>query len=508
LGEGLCVSEPANRVYTLDLSLNAGIGDLGAASLAADLALHGCKGALLLRSVNLSAAGVATLAAAAKNLVELDCAHSEPCPDSLAALCEALGTASCIVALDLSSVIARQLPGFEDEGVTRLCPDGLTRAVTTMMAFKPARLQRLGLAGNKLGASGAQTIVNAIGQGAFSLTELNLDANCIGSSWRSTEMRSLSELLTLRRASAPELVGVTVRGLRVLEACDNLLDDAALALLAEGVRQSFALEILRLARNDVRDRGACCLADALVEQRVMLARPSRLDFRGCGLLELQLSMNPIGDTGLETIAEASCKVPSLEAPFGPWGLHVLAVAGHAASSRGIAALGQAVRLRRGLLERIHKAISGPSPPEQGGGDPPRLLRIDVLEAPSREDVLLEEHLLRSWEEHFGPSVDLEPSAHGAVDEVAALCLEADMRRIAAEREEARAALGASASATHMTFQEDPTMEESTPEDLNGGSWWNGVTSLLSNESAPDGLDEFWETDEPVTDQLSRRGSML
>eukprot|EP00928_Gymnodinium_smaydae_P088284 TRINITY_DN72398_c0_g1_i1.p1 TRINITY_DN72398_c0_g1~~TRINITY_DN72398_c0_g1_i1.p1 ORF type:complete len:336 (-),score=101.98 TRINITY_DN72398_c0_g1_i1:254-1261(-) len=302
-------------------------------------------------------------------------------------------------------------------------------------------------------------------------------------------------------------------GLRVLGVAGNGLGDAAVALLAEGLRRSAALEVLGLARNAIGDHGCALLSEALREQRAMLkaeasepagagadgdvgAEAKDLGLAGgcprrpSGLAELDLSENPLGDAGLEALAEAACEVPRLDAPAGPWGLARLAVAGHRGTSRGVAALRQAAGARLGLLDLLVKAILAAEPPASGGGAPPTLLRVDLLGEPSAEEVRAENNLFRHWEEHFGvPAADDTAPADISLDEA--------LRLMVGEGEETPQDIK-EVSMVHLPNGEDPEMVEAVPQ---RDTWWPELPVFGADE--PDALDSFWENDEPATEQIKR-----
>lgn len=398
------VVSAACRVYSLDLSQNAGVGDLGAAILAAELKTRRCRGSLHLRGVGLSSAGFAALAAATAYLECLDLAHNQSvCPVGLTALCDGLCVGGMLQVLDLSYIL-KKTPAEVDDFSSKLSPDRIIQILTVALRHPGIRLRRLAVAGNSLDGERMQLLAEALAEGGSQLAELNLDTNCLGATWMGDEVNDLVRALCLKRPCSPSawLAGAEpYDGVRILELCDNGLGDDAVVLIAEGLRQALALEVLRLARNSVGDRGAAALAAALAAQRDLLAEvPSGGSCgraRRRGVLELQLSTNLVSDGGLEALAGTASTAPS--ARRGPWGLEELQLEGHLGSGKGLAAVVRAVGARVALVRALLGELS--AGPVGGGGAaagglPPRLLRTDLLPPPGAEEAYLEASLADRW----------------------------------------------------------------------------------------------------------------
>lgn len=494
--------------YMLDLSLND-IGDRGASALAAALAPRECFAQVRLRNACVGSGGIAALAVAGPYLMELDLSGNAVCSVGLEALCAGLiRRAPALHTLDLSHIIvqpclgrdasnsssASPYPHAEDTPETDFLSERLAQLLIPVLKCSETRLRRLGLAGNGLDGQAAQRLLEALLRGGSSLNELDLDSNHIGATWKGTELRPLVELLEVRQPKD---------GLKVLRLCDNALDDFAAALLAEGVRRGVALETLTLTRNVIGDRGAASLADALKAQRLRLAELDLdlSDALNCrGVQQLRLDLNPIGDVGLEALAESASTVPTLDAPQGPWGLTELWIAGHHASARGLAALRQAVTARQGLLTLLLKSLSGAEPPKVGAGPPPPMLRVDELQPPSFEDAAVEAHVARHWEEHLEK---LDGGNCSGSTETIVVDLDEELRAFASECEASARSKERHVFMAHLPCSEDPELEAEVPEgcDESGMDWWARVRArsvgALSGyqDNAPDALDAFWGTDE-------------
>lgn len=502
--------------YTLDLSRNPGVGDAGAAALAIELKTQGCLGSLFLEGSGLCSAGFASLAVAADCLVQLDLSgNSATSAVELAALLGCLSVAPSLESLGLSDVLEcpATAAGPEPPPGGELSPEKLAEMLAGALRRQESRLQRLALAGNKLDGRSLQLLLEAARQGGGRLKELDLDRNCMGASWKGAELRSLIELLTRREPGPPRAPAEESHwGLRTCSLCGNGLDDAAAALLAEGLRQSVGLEVLRLSGNAIRDRGAECLADALKDQRALVAslqEPLRRNTsdgdlgsadavpRCSGVAELQIARNALGDGGLEALAVAASSVPSLDAPWGPWGLAVMDIEGNAAGSRGQAALRQAQRARVQLLQQLLRALSGQRPPSEGGGAPPPLLRVGGLPAPDAEEVALEVSLARHWAEHYGPAA--WPAGRGECGEGEEFSLEQELRMAVADREAQQVVQPV--DTVHVKTSEAPDLVTVNAEKCGDSPSWLsrfGFKSLFTDPNAPDALDEWYNEEEPAS----------
>lgn len=311
-------------------------------------------------------------------------------------------------------------------------------------------------------------------------------------------MRSLADMLPEARGRSIVEGAQQNQGLKRLVLCDNCLDDAAVVLLADGLRQSMSLQALSLARNSIRDRGISCLADALKEQRTLLSQSD-----GVGVLELDISSNPVGNIGLEALAEVatsewgSIEVQFVQAARGPWGLTQLRIKDHCATACGRAAIQQAVKARVDLVQMLLRVLSGHDPPKDGGSHPPKLLRVDEVDEPVYNDVMAEASLARHWEEHFGCKQDVaiaSDSQHWR--------LEDELRALQDEREDRDQSK--TVYMTHLPSSEDPQMIEEVPEDRARRDSWlpdiGNITSWFVDEHAPDALDKFWADEETATPQ--------
>lgn len=522
-GSILPEAEPPKRhgPYALDLSLNPGIGDAGAAALAIELKTQGCLGSLMLEGAGLCSAGFASLAVAADSLAQLDLSKNNAASAmEMAALFAALGSAPSLEALGLSDILPRAPQESAPAG--SLSPDGFAELLAGTLRCPYSRIRRLAIAGNGLSGRSAQLILEAMRQGGGRIEELDLDRNSLGASWKGTESRALVELMAWRGQGLMKApTQVDYWGMRTCCLSGNSLDDAAAALLAEGLRQSAALEVLRLSRNSIRDRGMECLADAVKDQRAMLsglqeplrqsaellagsgdAAEARQVPRCPGLLELQLGRNPVGDRGLEALAEAVSSAPQLDAPWGPWGLVELGVEGHGGSSRGLRALQQAQKDRVHLMQQLVRAISGQCPPKEGGGAPPMLLRVAGLPGVEPEDEALEADLARHWAEHYGLAAWPTRGARATSSENEEFSLEQEVRMAVAEREAKNVVQPV--DSVEVATCDAPGLVTVVAPDKNSDSpsWfarlgfkapWGGA-----DPNAPDALDDWYNDEEPTS----------
>jgi len=423
----------------------------------------------------------------------------------LSAFFDALSAATNLRALDLSDILKSESNVSPRDLSSEELADFLSRA----LQGGASKLQRLALAGNGLQGRGVQLVAEAISGPSGRLEELNLDRNQLGDFWKSAELRSLAELFAWHVRAAPEVameVPEPFHGLRSCLLCGNNLDDAAVALLAEGLRQSVGLQVLGFAQNAIRDRGIVCLAEALKQQRELLAQLQEQDSgnpeqvhgapRRCGVIKLDLRDNPMGDVGLEALAEVSTSFkPDQKTLWGPWGLVDLQLSGHQGTNRGTAAIGQAVQARKGLVRMLLQELSGLEAARDGGGAPPMLLRVDEVPSPDPEDMATEASLARYWVESFGAAAwtvcEEEEESRG-------LSLEEELRAVVAEREgEKNGRIVASAD---LATTEDPEMVAELPEGHQEGSPSGFFTRLSAgklfkpDENAPDALNDWYDDD--------------
>jgi hypothetical protein len=356
-------------------------------------------------------------------------------------------------------------------------------------------LKNLHLAGNSLDSASVYVLTQALRDGGRQLCELDLSDNRIGIVWKGAEMRSLADLLL--PATSVEGNGKH-QGLRRLDLADNSLDDAAIVLLADGLRQSQDLQALSLARNSIKDRGMSCLADALREQRDLLS-----ESHGVGVLELDVSSNPLGNSGLEALAEVCTSASSSSQPNelgkGPWGLTRLRIENHCASNEGRAAIYRAVKARTDLVQGLLRMLSGHNPPKEGRPQPPKLLRVDEVDEPAYNDLIAETSLARHWEEHFGTSVVSEPNSP-------VWHLQDELRAVEDEHDELQALKESDVYMAHLPSAEDPHMVEEAPT-ARRNSWLpvdlpdlGNISSWFADEDAPDALDKFWADEDTVMPQ--------
>jgi len=503
--QGAAQSKP----YCLDLSQNVSIGDAGAAALAKELKKQGCLGSLLLRDCGITPTGFASLAAAANYYVQLDLAKNQASNAAeLNAFFSSLITATNLRALDLSDILKAESKMTPKD----LSPEQLADFISHSLQGGASKLQRLSLAGNGLKGRGLQLIADAAHGPSGRLEELNLERNRLGDSWKSAEIRSLAELFAWHVPAPAEAVEAPqpFHGLRRCFLCGNNLDDAAAALLAEGLRQSVGLEVLGFAKNAIRDRGIVCLAEALKQQRELLTQlqePLRQESgnpeqvhgapRRCGVIKLDVRDNPVGDEGLEALAEVCTSFkPDQQTLWGPWGLVDLQLNGHQGTCRGAAAIGQAVQARVGLVRMLLQELASSQATREGGGAPPMLLRVDELPPPDPEDVATEASLARYWVESFGDAAwtaSDEDEKHGG------LSLEEELRALAAERFAEKK--GRNVASADLTTSEDPEMVAEVPDDHEDGSPAAGFLGRLGagklfkpDETAPDALDDWYNDD--------------
>jgi hypothetical protein len=132
--------------------------------------------------------------------------------------------------------------------------------------------------------------------------------------------------------------------------------------LAEGLQSSAALSELLLAHNNINDKGAGYLAEALKAQRfgtfVPVAQSSGEP--GC-LTLLDLSRNPLGNLGAEALAQAASVAAEdrLARTFqAPWGLEQLKLQDTRVGNRGRSALCSAIAARAALLDRSLQSLKG------------------------------------------------------------------------------------------------------------------------------------------------------
>jgi len=497
--------------YALDLSLNSGLGDAGAAALAIELKTQGCLGSLVLEGVGLCSAGFASLAVAADSLARLDLSRNAASSAmELAALFTALGAAPSLESLSFSDVMPPRTAGHEAAG--SVSPDGFAELLAGALRCQESRIRHLAIAGNGLSGRSVQLVLEAARQGGGSLEHLDLDRNALGASWKGAESRSLVELITWHEqepAKAP--AEPAYWGLRSCSLAGNGLDDAAAALLAEGIRCSASLEVLRLSRNTIRDRGVECLADALKDQRAFLAElqeplrrstspltccgdlaEARTVPRCSGVVELQLSRNPIGDRGLEALAEAASAAAEPSAPWGPWGLAELGVEGHGAGNKGQGALREAQKARVQLIQQLLRAISGQCPPTEGGGAPPTLLRVSGLPPLETDEVLLEADLARHWAEHYGLAAWPAQGENNGDEEFR---LEQEVRMAVAEREEKN--IVPPVDSVEVATREAPGLVTVVADECAESPSWLTRLGLRRDPNAPDALDDWYNEEEPA-----------
>lgn len=282
-----------------------------------------------------------------------------------------------------------------------------------------------------------------------------------------------------------------------------------MALLAEGLRQSVGLEVLGFAHNAIRDRGIVLLAEALKQQRELIERlqePLRQESGNpeqvhgaptrCGVIKLDLRDNPIGDVGLEALAEVCTSFkPDQKTLWGPWGLVDLQLGGHQAKSRGAAAMGQAMAARTGLVRMLLQELSGLQAAREGGGTPPKLLRVDEFPPLDPADLATEASLARYWEETFGAAAS---NASKEEEKREGISLDEEIRAVVAERDGKRK--DRTVNTADMAKSEDPEMLAEMPEDQQGGSpagFFSRVATgklFTPDETAPDALDDWYNDD--------------
>lgn len=248
-GAMLLAAAPVSRRFrNLDISDN-GLGDAGLAGLLGAPHLAALRG-LSVAGNKVTSAGAALLSGAMPQLAELDISDN-PLDDSGA---EAL--ASALARMRISTLRARNC-GFTGEGVVALLRAGA------------GRLQHVDLGRNPLRAKGVEALARA--RELSSVERLDLSETECGAGGG----RALTE--------SPNL-----SCLRYLELNSNQLGDEGARALADGARAFPRLESLSLADNRLGVRAAAALAASPIAAHLSM---------------LDLSYNPLGDAGIEAVAQ-------------------------------------------------------------------------------------------------------------------------------------------------------------------------------------------------------------
>ncbi|XP_030639265.1 NACHT, LRR and PYD domains-containing protein 3-like [Chanos chanos] len=276
------LSSNSSSLRELDLSKNK-IQDSGVQFLASQLKNPQCKlETLRLSDCSITGDGYADLASALKSnpshLVELDLRGNDPGPSGVKLLSDLLKDPACkLERLKLNN------SSITEEGC-----DALISALTS----NPSHLIELNLSGNKLGDSGVKHISALLENLNCKLERLELsDCSITGEGY--------SALASALKSNPSHLVELDLRGndpgdsgAKLLSDFYNLLNDP-----------KCKLKTLRLNDSSITEEGCAALTSALT------SNPSHL-------IELNLSGNKLGDSGVKQISvlleNPHCKLLRLE----------------------------------------------------------------------------------------------------------------------------------------------------------------------------------------------------
>ncbi|GCA61974.1 hypothetical protein KIPB_000309 [Kipferlia bialata] len=260
-----------------------------------------------------------------KKLLTLDLDNNFIKGASAAALCEALTSFS------FAGQLCLQNNSIGDEGAVALAK--------RLVGDRP-EITEIALASNKIGPVGMSALAGVLPT-LTNLVSVDLGSNSIGPEGAAALIEVLPSLTKLRRIDlssndiGPDGVTSLCRAvsslprLRELDLHSNGMDDEGATRLAKGLPKMKALREIYLFSSRISDEGAVAIANALEKTptlRVLELNSNRMmdtgaaalaqALPGSGLIQLSLSANSIGESGLAELEAAALQMPNLNLEVG------------------------------------------------------------------------------------------------------------------------------------------------------------------------------------------------